>query len=183
MKREENVFKYLVGILVYLIVTMAVGCIASCSYSGAQYNKSIDKAEDLMDINADSALSLLDAVDLSELKEDSIRAKYVYLKAYGHLKKNRSMISDSLISYAHNYYRGKDKVRDVRSGIAFAWYRFWTGDTPGAISLLDSLASMSGVSDSLKIQALRIRVYLGVAEYQGAPLIPFAKRLYAPDRV
>lgn len=182
MKREENVFKYLVkylvSILVYWIVAMGVGCIASCSYSGAQYNKSIDKAEDLMDINADSALSLLDAVDLSELKEDSIRAKYVYLKAYGHLKKNRSMISDSLISYAHNYYRGKDKVRDVRSGIAFAWYRFWTGDTPGAISLLDSLASMSGVSDSLKIQALRIRVYLGVAEYQGAPLIPFAKRLY-----
>lgn len=37
------------------------------------------------------------------------------------------MVSDSLISFAHNYYRGKDIVKDIRSGMALAFYKFWVG--------------------------------------------------------
>ena len=58
-----------------------------------------------MQVNADSALSILEAIDPSELKADSLRAKYHYLRAYGHMRRDRSMIGDSLISYAHDYYR------------------------------------------------------------------------------
>ncbi len=128
--------------------------------------------------NVDSALSILETIDPSELKVDSLRAKYHYLMAYGHMRRNRSMIGDSLISYAHGYYRGRDVARDIRSGIAFAWYKFWVGDTPDAKAMLDSLADLPNVPDSIKIETLEARVSLGTSEYQGRELIPFAKRLH-----
>jgi len=78
-------------------------------------------------------MSMLDAVEPLELDVDSIRAKYHYLKAYGHMRQNRSMIGDSLITFAHSYYRDKYVVRDIRSGTALAWYKFWAGDMPKAI--------------------------------------------------
>lgn len=128
-------------------------------------------------MDADSAMSILDAIEQSELTVDSVRAKYHYLKAWGHLRQNRSMIGDSLIGYAHNYFKGKGDVRDMRSGTAFAWYKFWVGDTSGAINLLDSLSHRANVPDSLMVQALRIRVLLGASEYQGRELIPLARKL------
>ncbi len=57
------------------------------------------------------------------------------------------MVGDSLIGYAHNFYRGKDIVRNIRSGIVFAWYKFWVGDTPGALTMLDSLAELPDIPD------------------------------------
>ncbi len=142
----------------------------------------MDNAEKVMQSNADSALSILDLIDPSELKADSLRAKYHYLMAYGHMRCDRSMIGDSLVSYAHEYYRGKDVVRDVRSGMAFAWYKFWIGDTPGAMAMLDSLAGLPDVPDSIMVQTLRARVLLGAAEYQGRELVPLAKRLESLER-
>ena len=164
--------------LIYLISAFVVLGIAACSKPMSYYNEEIGRAERLMRSNTDSALSLLDAIDPSELKTDSLLAKYHFLKAYGHMARNRSMISDSLISFAHNYYRGKDIVKDIRSGITFAWYKFWVGDTPGSIAMLDSLAGLPDVPDSIMVQTLRIRVLLGGAEYQGRQIIPLAKRLY-----
>lgn len=164
--------------LIYVLVTTVALSTASCSKSMSQYDKEIDRAEKMMHSNPDSALSMLDAIDASELKIDSLRAKYHFIKGYGHLKRNRSMIGDSLIRIAHEYYRGKDVVRDVRSGMVLAWYKFWVGDTPGALSMLDSLASLSNVPDSVMVQTLRARVLLGASEYQGRALIPYAKRLH-----
>ncbi len=144
----------------------------------SRYDEEIARAEQLMRTDTDSALSVLDAIDPSELEIDSLRAKYHFLKGYGHLKRNRSMIGDSLISYAHEYYRGKDVVRDIRSGMVFAWYKFWVGDTPGALAMLDSLAELPDVPDSLMVQVLRVRVLLGASEYQGKELIPYAKKFH-----
>ena len=132
-----------------------------------------------MQANADSATAILDHIDPSNLKIDSLRAKYHYLLAFGHMRQNCSMIGDSLVSFAHKYYSGKDVVRDVRSATAYAWYKFWVGDTPGAIAMLDSIVSLSNVPDSLVAPTLRVRVLLGASEYQGETLIPFARRLVA----
>ena len=164
--------------LIHVLVAIVALGTASCSKSMSQYDKEIDQAEKMMLSNPDSALSMLDAIDASELKIDSLRAKYHFIKGYGHLKRNRSMIGDSLIIYAHDYYRGKNLVRDIRSGIVLAWYKFWVGDTPGAMTMLDSLAGLPDVPDSLMTQTLRIRVMLGASEYQGQQLIPYAKKLH-----
>lgn len=164
--------------LIYVLTAIVVLGIVSCSKSMSRYDEEIDRAEQLMRTDTDSALSVLDAIDPSELEIDSLRAKYHFLKGYGHLKRNRSMIGDSLISYAHEYYRGKDVVRDIRSGMVFAWYKFWVGDTPGALAMLDSLAELPDVPDSLMVQVLRVRVLLGASEYQGKELIPYAKKFH-----
>lgn len=162
--------------IIYLLSVIVI--LASCSKSGVRRDKEISLAEQLMESNPDSALAILEAIDPSDLKVDSLKAKFHYLKAFGHMKCNRSMISDSLISFAHNYYRGKDIVRDMRSATAFAFYKFWVGDITGSIAMLDSMTKLSGVPDSLMAEALRIRVLLGASEYQGREIIPLAKRLY-----
>lgn len=164
--------------IIYVLTAIVALVISSCSKSDIQYDKDMDRAEKMMRSHTDSALSILEAIDPSELKIDSLRAKYHFLMAYGHMRGNRSMIADSLITYAHDYYRGKDIVRDIRSGIASAWYRFWVGDTRGAMAMLDSLSGLPGVPDSIMIQTLRTRVLLGVSEYQGRQLIPLAKKLH-----
>lgn len=83
--------------LIYVLVAIVALGTASCSKSMSQYDKEIDQAEKMMLSNPDSALSMLDAIDASELKIDSLWAKYHFIKGYGHLKRNRSMIGDSLI--------------------------------------------------------------------------------------
>lgn len=159
-------------------ILLIILALASCSKSASLLHKEINKAEQLMRHSPDSALSILETIDPSELKEDSMKAKYHYLKAYGHVSRNRSMVGDSLISFAQNYYQGKDKEKDIRSCIAYAWYKFWVGDTSGALLMLDSIISVNGVPDSLLVQSLRIRVLLGASEYQGRQLIPVAKKLF-----
>ena len=165
-------------IFIYGVIAIVALGMASCSRSDAQYEKNIADAEQLIENNPDSALAILETIDPSDFKADSLKAKLYYLKAYGHLKRNRSMIEDSLISFAHNYYRGKDIVKDMRSGMAFAWYKFWVGDTPGSIAVFDSLITLTDAPDSLMTQVIRIRVLLGASEYQGRQIIQLAKRLY-----
>ena len=163
--------------LIYLLTVILAFVVSSCSKSSSRHDREISDAEDIMWSNADSALQMLEAIDPSELAEDSSRAKYHYLVAYGHMRRNRSMVGDSLISFAHDYYQGKDVVRGVRSGMAFAWYKFWAGDTPGAMAMLDSLVGLPDVPDSIIIQTLRTRVLLGAAEYQGRELMALVRRL------
>ncbi|MDE6484945.1 MAG: LuxR C-terminal-related transcriptional regulator [Duncaniella sp.] len=160
------------------VITLLAGII-SCSRPQSYHRDIIAAADRLFTVDTDSALSLLDKIDPSELTEDSLRAHYHYLRAWGHMRKNRSLIADSLITFAHEYYRGKDIVRDMRSGTALAFYKFWVGDTQGAISLLDSLVSLDNAPDSLMVETLRIRTLLGASEYQGEEIIPHAKRLEA----
>lgn len=161
--------------IISLLFVIAV--LASCSKLESRYDKKISQAELLMPSNPDSAMTILESIDQYDFKSDSLKAKFHYLKAYGHMKLNRSMVGDSLINFAHNYYRGKDIVKDMRSGTAFAFYKFWVGDTPGSITMLGSLTKLSNVPDSLMAEALRIRVLLGTSEYQGRQIIPLAKRL------
>ena len=164
---------------IFIFLSIIALCVASCSDTTSRHKKELNIAESLIQSNSDSAMSILDKIDPLNLKEDSLRAKYHYLLAYGHMKQNRSMIGDSLVSFAHKYYSGKDVIRDVRSATAYAWYKFWVGDTQGAIAMLDSIVSLRNLHDSLVAPTLRIRVLLGTSEYQGNTLIPFASRLVA----
>jgi len=163
--------------IIHVLTAIIALAITSCTKSDSQYSRDLGTAEYLMQSDMDSALSILETIDPSELKIDSLRAKYHFLMAYGHMRHNRSLIGDSLISFAHDYYRGKDVARDIRSGMTFAWYKFWVGDTPGAMVMLDSLITLPNVPDSIMVQTLRTRVLLGAAEYQGRELVPLAKRL------
>lgn len=162
--------------MVVFVAFIAASLGVSCSHS--KQTQILSEAEKIATEYPDSALAILEQIDPSDITADSLKAKLYYLKAYGHMSCHRSMVGDSLITSAHNYYSGKDIVKDVRSGIALAWYRFWAGDTPGSIAKIDSLASLTGVPDSLMAETLRYRVLLGASEYQGREIINQAKRLY-----
>lgn len=73
-------------------------CVVSCSRSALHFNGIIDDAEKVMQTSPDSAMKMLDVIDPSDLTVDSIRAKYYYVKAWGHMRQSRSMVSDSLIA-------------------------------------------------------------------------------------
>lgn len=166
-------------IVLYIICAVIGWCFASCTDSSSRNLRQVNEAEQLIQTNVDSAMTILDNIDPSSLKVDSIKAKYHYLRAFGHMRLNRSMIGDSLVAFAHHYYSGKDIVKGIRAASAYAWYKFWVGDTPGAIAMLDSLVNLSNVPDSLIAPTLRVRVLLGASEYQGETLVPFARRLVA----
>ena len=170
----DTMNKFIYGLILVVAVSLL-----SCSDSATRQNQSMEIAENVMQSNVDSALGILETIDPSELKADSLKARYHYLKAYCHLKGNRSMIGDSLIIFSHNYYRSKDKAKAIRSGTAAAWYKFWVGDPAGALTMLDSIAALPDIPDSIMTETLRLRVLLGASEYQGRPIIPLAKRLIA----
>lgn len=168
--------KRLAWILVCLLV------LVGCQRSQIEYDQMLTDVERLIGTRqVDSALTLLGNVELSDLPHDSLRVKYSYFTALAHMNRNRSMVADSLIGKVHEYYRGGDKVRDITSGTILAYYRFWTGDTPGAISLLDSIIALPDVPDTLMVKPLRIRTLFGAVEYHGERNIPYAKRLISAE--
>ncbi len=82
----------------YILFAVMALCVASCADSASMHDKEINDAEKLMLTDADSAMAILDDIDPSSLKVDSMCAKYHYLRAFGHMRQNRSMIADSLLS-------------------------------------------------------------------------------------
>ena len=88
--------------VLYIVFAVVVLSVASCrdSVSRYNYNKEMNDAERLMSTDTDSAMRILDGIDPSSLKVDSLRARYQYLLAFGHMRQNRSMIGDSLVAFA-----------------------------------------------------------------------------------
>lgn len=147
--------------LLYLFLIALVPVFVSCSKSVSQYDKEISQAEKLMESYPDSALTLLAAIDPAELTVDSVKAKYYYVMAFAHDGQSRIALSDSMISFSNDYYRGKDLKRSIRSASLLASYKFRNGERGTALRMLDSLSSLSDVPDSLLIVPLRNSVTLG----------------------
>lgn len=145
----------------YLLLIAAALLMASCSRSVSRYDKEISRAEKLMESNPDSALTVLGTIDPAELTVDSIKAKYHYVIAYAHDCENHVALSDSMIQFSTDYYRGKDLKRSIRSTTLLASYKFRIGERQKAIRMLDSLSSLTDVPDTLLIDPLRSRVNLG----------------------
>lgn len=167
--------------LVRLCMMSLIGLI-SCISSQSRYNDMIDCAERALSHDPDSALSILDGIEAADLTVDSIRAKYYYVTAYAHDSQGRLRLSDSLISYAAEFYRSRELKRSIESATLLARYKYLMGYCKEAIEMLDSLASLDAAPDSLLIYPLRKRVYLNWKTTEdtdnGASLL----RLMAIDR-
>ncbi len=147
-------------ILLMLVAFFATTFGVSCSHSH-QHTQIISDAERIADEYPDSALALLAVVDPSELTQDSIKAKYYYVLATAHDGQGHIALSDSMISFSNDYYRGKDLKRSIRSATLLASYKFRNDERGTALRMLDSLASLSDVPNSFLIEPLRNRVSLG----------------------
>lgn len=120
------------------VFIIAIISLTACSRQQADYNDIIDGAESVMYDNPDSALSLLDVIEPAELKEDSIKAKYYYVVASAHDGQKHLALSDSLISYSAEFYRGKDLERSIKSATLLASYKYRIGEMDLALSRCES---------------------------------------------
>lgn len=153
----------------------------SCSRTQRQA-KILSDAERIAYDYPDSALSMLDLIEPSELSADSLRARYYLTKASIHDSQGHLRLSDSLIRYSADYYRDKDLNRAVRSAALSALYDYWVIGDRNAIRQLDSLANLAGLPDSLAIFPLRKRAYWSTKLFDEDGNRPVIKRLISIDR-
>ncbi len=132
-----------------------------------------------MSADPDSALALIGGIEPAELTVDSIKANYHYVMAYAHDSQGYLALSDSLIGFSCEFYRGRDLQRSINSTSLLAAYRHHIGEREEAIKMLDSLSSLTNVPETLLIEPLRFRVRLGA--YDG-PNESRIRRLIAIDR-
>lgn len=162
------------------IFLIAMLCLSSCRQS-SRYDKILDNAEMIAIENLDSALSLLDAIDPTELTIDSLKAKYHLIKASIHERQGHLISSDSLIRYSAEYYKDKDPYRAVSSATLAALYDYWVRGDRNAIDKLDSLTNLVNMPDSLAIIPLRNRAYWSPKLFDVTGNRPAIKRLIALD--
>ncbi len=147
--------------ITFLLLFVIIFIITSCSKSMSQYDDEISLAEELIQCNPDSALTILKAIDPTELTLDSIKAKYYYVMTSVRDGQNHLAHSDSMINFSNDYYRGKNLKRSIRSTTLLASYNYHMGKKESALRALDSLASLKYVPDSLLIEPLRKRIQMG----------------------
>lgn len=92
-----------------LFIFVALAFIAvSCSRS-ERYRKILADAERTVAVNPDSAMSMINVIEVSDLRPDSLRAQYYLVKASAHKANESSMASDSLVRFSFEYYRNPDR--------------------------------------------------------------------------
>lgn len=161
-----------------VLIVASVGISCSRSQRQAQI---LAEAEVLVCSDPDSALALLNDIDVSDIAEDSLKALYYLLNASAHKINESSMVSDSLIRFSFEYYRNRDRDRFLRSGDLYALHLFWAGNGKGALALLDSIISLPDVPDRERIELLQSRMGVGGAEYDCEKNIGYIKRLLELD--
>ena len=117
--------------LIILVVVVGLG---ACTRAD-RHARLLADVERMAGAAPDSALAMLEGIDVEDLGEDSLRAQYYMATATAHKANEASMVSDSMIRFAYDYYRGRDFDRFVRSGNLYALHRFWMGDGSGALAL------------------------------------------------
>lgn len=163
----------------WILVIMAVGMI-SCSRS-EQHRQILSEAERIVSVYPDSALLILEELDPKDLKADSLRALYAVVVCTAHKMGETSMVADSLIEFAFEYYKDKDLKSFLQAGDLYAMHRFWIGDGDGSLGLLDSLIGLPDIPTDSKIKLLRSRMLIGGAEFDCKRNIRFIKELQALD--
>lgn len=168
-------------ILLLLAAVIVASFVQSCSNSQHQA-KILSDVEHLVYANPDSALSILDDIDISEIKEDSLKALYHLLTASAHKVNESPMVSDSLIRFSFDYYKNRNLQRHLRSGDLYALHLFWSGNGKESLMMLDSLTSLPNVPDDDMIELLKSRIGVGGAEFDCDKNISYIRHLQRLDK-
>ena len=116
----------------FLVMSLSVMLIG-CDQGGAARD-ALDRAERLMDSHADSALSILTAIDDNQLLSVSDRARFALLLTQSLDKNHLDPSDDSLISVAVDYYSGtKDFQRQAMANYYQGRVRYLNGNHASAI--------------------------------------------------
>lgn len=162
-------------------IILAIVGMAACSRSPRQ-NQSLSNAESVVYANPDSALAILNDIDILEIKEDFIKAQYHRLVALAHKVNESSMASDSLVRFSFEYYKDRDFRRFLESGDLYALHLFWSGKGKNSLELLDSILALPNIPDDIKIKLLQTRMGVGGAEFDCKKTIAYIKTLQTLDK-
>lgn len=106
--------------------------LAACSGGGG--HPALSRAEAVMEQHPDSALAILDSINPSALTSDASRAKYALLLTQAQTKTYQTVLNDSLISIALNYYADSSDSRDkMLSHYYYSEVKFNSGDYAACI--------------------------------------------------
>ncbi len=96
--------------------------------------KLLDKAEGIMETAPDSALALLDGMDMAARGTEAEKARYALLRSMALDKNYIDVTDDSLISIAHDYYDGRnDTYHRMLSKYYYARVLYYAGEYDTAI--------------------------------------------------
>lgn len=166
--------------IVVVLIAAAV-TVSSCSHSRKQF-QILSHIENLVHTNPDSALTLLNDIDISEIEEDSLKAYYHLIVANAHKKNESPMVSDSLVRFSFEYYKNRDSQRFLRSGDLYSLHLFWSGNGKESLSLLDSIISLPDIPDSIMIELLQTRMGVGGSEFDCKNNISYIRHLQELDK-
>jgi len=103
--------KKVITIIVFSCLVLACGRVT--------VHKALDKASSLLTERSDSSLAVLQSIRIDDIQSRKDRARYAIIKSAAYDKNYIDLCSDSLISFAVDYYserRGNDRQRML------AWY-------------------------------------------------------------
>ena len=164
-------------IAILIVASISISCFRSQKQAHALSN-----IENLSHTNPDSALILLNDIDISELEEDSLKAYYYLITAAAHKAKESPMISDSLVRRSFEYYKNRDYNRFLKSVDSYSLHLFWSGDGKKSLALLDSVITLSDIPDSNMIELLQTRIVIGGAEFDCKNYISYIRHLQELDK-
>lgn len=126
-----------------LLAVILVSC-------GGNDRHNLHLASEMLGHNPDSALILLNDIDYNSLSDDGLRADYIYTKAWAHSGTGRSLVTDSLIGFAADYYRqAGDTVKWTLSTRLLAAYLYINADPDSAMTVLNDAISIVTQRDML----------------------------------
>lgn len=130
--------KTLLRYIRYSLIPAALVCMAACA--GSPQDR-LAAASRLAAERPDSAYIILRDIDYSSLRADSLKAEYILTRAMVNLRLRRSLITDTLLDDAVDYYiSAGDTARWVVATQLLAGYDFMRGDSEAASRRLEDMA-------------------------------------------
>ena len=99
--------------ILYLILLFFI---TACSYS-ASYSHTLDEAQRLMNSDPSGALSKLNCLDVSEIKDSAIMAKWALLYSEAMLINNYTAPNDTIINIAIDYYSHHNRQDEYQKAL------------------------------------------------------------------
>lgn len=152
--------------------------LAACT-GGGEGGRALLRAEALMEQHPDSALAILDSISPSSLTSDASRAKYALLLTQAQTKTYQTVLNDSLISIALNYYADSSDSRDkMLSHYYYGQVKFNSGDYAACIlHLFKALEEAEKLHDSFWLGMINRMLSDSYMEtYSNAEELVYAKR-------
>lgn len=113
-----------------LSIAASLLCFSSCVGS---VNEKLHTAESIVHQRPDSAYLIIREIDYNDLEDDSLKAKYILTKAITNLRIGRSLITDTLLNDAAEYYVSVgDTANWVLASQMLSGYDFTTGNPEDA---------------------------------------------------